>query len=103
MNEETLGIAGVIGFFLPIIISFIQQSNWKPGAQAVIAFIVCVVAAIIGSFFVDGVDLKNPEWDWIAWFGAIWGSAMLSYSRFWKPTTVSPKIESATNLKKGQQ
>ena len=99
MDEQTVGIAAVIGFFLPLIISVIQQTEWKPGAQAVVAFLVCVVAAIVGSYFTGEIKLSDPSWDWITWFGAIWATAMVSYKALWKPTNVSPKIEETTNLK----
>lgn len=98
---EDGGLAGLIGAFLPLIIALIVQSNWKTSAQAVAAFLICLGVAVLTSFLSQEVRLSDPDWSWVIWFGAMYGSAMTTYARFWKPTKVAPRIEAATNLSDG--
>jgi hypothetical protein len=96
---ETMGIGATIGFLAPILIAAIIQSDWSKGAQGVVALLICVVCAALGSFLTDNVQLNDPSWNWVTWFGSIWGVAVISYMAIWKPTNVAPTIEDKTNLK----
>lgn len=96
MTPSDFGIAGVIGALLPLLIAVLNRQGWTTQIKSVFALVVCLAAAAITSFVSDGVDLNDPSFDWVAWAGTIYASAMVSFSRFWKPTEVSEKIESST-------
>ena len=98
MDTKDVGMAALIGAALPLLISVIVQMRWAASTQAVVAFVVCAIAAAATSYFSGAVHLADPGWDWVTWFGTIYGSAMVMYARFWKPTTVAPQIEARTNF-----
>lgn len=100
-DTHDYGIGALIGAGLPLLFAVIMQSQWKPAAKAVIAFVLSVVAAVIINIFTDTVDFTDPAFDWVTWIGTVYGAAMITYARFWKPTTVEPTIERKTNLTGG--
>lgn len=96
MESETAGIGLLIGAALPLLISVINRASWKPRAKAVTAFVICVVGALASTVFVDGISLGDPGLDIVAYFGTVYGAAMVSYEALWKPTKVAPAIEEHT-------
>lgn len=100
MTTHDAGIAALIGAVLPILIAVILQSHWTDGAKAVVAFLVCAAAAVLTSFLSDSVRWDDPGWNWVTWFGSMYGAAMILYARFYRPTNVAPTIEAKTNLAK---
>lgn len=98
MNTQDTGLAVIIGALLPMLISVVVQTDWGDQAKAVAAFLVCVIAAVIGSFVADGVSVADPGFDWVAWFAGIYGTAMVAWRQFYKPTGITPAIEGATNV-----
>lgn len=94
---KDLGIATLVGAALPVLIAFIVQPGWSDAARSVVAFIICILGAIVAALFAPGVDIGGPSFDWVAWFGVVYGSAMVSYKNLYKPTGVAPKIEVATS------
>lgn len=98
MTEESLALSVLIGAILPPVFSFIMQTKWSARTQAVVALVLCLAVAAVTSFLVDGVDLKDPDFSLVIWAAGIYGSAMITYARFWKPTGVSPTIEEKTSV-----
>lgn len=96
MDSETAAIGVLIGAVLPLIIAVINRAAWSAAGKSVVAFVVCFIAAAASSLIVDGVDVREPGFDLITYFATVYGSAMVAYSRFWKPTTVAPSIERNT-------
>ena len=96
MESSTAGIGLLIGAALPLLISIINRSSWSPRVQSVVALVLCFIGAAVSTLFVDGIDLSDPGLDLVAYFGTVYGAAMVMYSRFWKPTGVAPTIEKNT-------
>ena len=96
METETAGIGVLIGAVLPLLISVVNRATWKPRAKAIVAFLICFLGAGFSTLFVDGIALGDPSLDLVAYFGTVYGAAMVSYEALWKPTKVAPSIEENT-------
>ena len=96
METETAGIGALIGAGLPLIIAVINRQSWSARAASIAAFVICLAAAAISTVFVDGIALGDPGLDLVAYFGTVYGAAMVSYEALWKPTKVAPTIEENT-------
>lgn len=96
MDTETAGIGVLIGSVLPLLISVINRVDWTDRVKAIVAFVVCMLAAAVSSLLVEGVDVRDPNFDFVAYAATLYGSAMIAYGRFWRPTRVAPAIEAAT-------
>lgn len=83
-----------VGFFSPPVISVIQQSRWSQRVQALVAFgfylVVAAITAYVAGLFNGGDILRLALLIFLA--------AGTSYKALWKPTGISPAIESATSL-----
>ncbi len=98
MTEESLALSVLIGAILPPVFSVIMQAKWSQKTQSLVALFLCLGVAAATSFLVDGVDIKDPGFNWVIWAAGIYGAAMITYARFWKPTGVSPTIENKTSV-----
>lgn len=82
-----------VGFFSPPVISIIQQSRWSARTQSLVAFgfylVVAAVTAYVAGLFNTGDILRLALLIFLA--------AGTSYKTLWKPTGISPAIESATS------
>jgi L-asparagine transporter-like permease len=88
----------LVGFFLPLAISVIQQAHWSDAARAIVAFIVCLIAGAGTAYFNGDLNAK----DWVSAALIILVTAVATYKNFWKPTNVAPVIELATMSKKAK-
>ncbi len=84
----------VCGFFLPLGIAVIEQAKWSKTLRAVVAFVMCGAAAAV-TCVVAG-DLTGKAWVTSALLVVV--AALATYSKFWKPTGIAPKVESLTTL-----
>lgn len=96
MTEETTAIGVLLGAVLPLLISVINRASWPDQTKAVAAFVICLLAAAASSLVVDGVDIREPGFDFVTYCATVYGSAMVTYGRFWRPTKVAPTIERNT-------
>jgi hypothetical protein len=96
LNLDTPALwALAVGFFSPPVISVIQQSRWTQRTQALVAFgfylvVASITAYVMGLF--NGADILRLAL-------LIFLAAGTSYKTLWKPTGISPAIESATSPK----
>lgn len=98
MDATDVGIGAAVGAVLPLVIAVIVQWHQSEAVKAVTALVVCLAAAAVTAWFTDAIHFDDPGWDWVAWIGTVYGSAMIMYGRFWKPTKVAQRIEFATTL-----
>lgn len=98
MTEESLALSVLIGAILPPVFSVVLQAKWSDKAKSIISLALCLAVAAATSFIVDGVDIEDPDFNWVIWAAGIYGSAMITYGKFWKPTGVSPAIEAKTSV-----
>lgn len=87
--------SGVVGFFLPLGVSVIQQPKWHDGAKAVVTFLLCLIAAA-GTAYFEG---KLTGARFTSSLLVVFLAAITSYKGLWKPTGASPSIEAATSPK----
>jgi hypothetical protein len=84
----------IIGFFLPIVIAFVQQQTWTQTLRAIVGFLACLVAAV------GTVLIQLDTWNWHAWVQSallIIVTAISTYEGFWKKTQLVPRLEVATS------
>lgn len=84
----------IVGFLLPPVIAVVQQERWQAGFKAIIAFVICLLAAV------GTVLIQVGSWDWHKWIQSallILVTAIATYHGFWKPTDVAPAVERATS------
>lgn len=92
MDQDVATAAVILGFGLPPIISALNRTKWSSAVRGIVAFVVCVVAALAVLWYEDllnTVDIRNT-------IGLIFGLAITTYNLFWKPTGIAPAIEEAT-------
>lgn len=86
--------AGLVGFFLPLIVSVVVQQRWSDMQKATATFCCCIVAAAGTAWFNGMLDVS----DIARCFLIVFTLAIATYYGFWKPTGVAPRIESATSI-----
>jgi hypothetical protein len=91
-TTNLIWISGVVGFFLPHLIAVVNQAHWQTGLKSVVAFSMCLVAAVIVAWVKGDLDFHN----WVASAGVIFTAAQVSYKGLWRPTGTSPAIEAST-------
>lgn len=94
MNDLQLW-ATLVGFFLPVVVAFVQQPKWNENARAIVTFLVCVIAAG-GTAYFQGVLTGRR---FVSAFLFVLVAALAIYRVFWKPTGIAPKIEEVTSPK----
>lgn len=94
LTGSLVQIAILVGFLLPHLISLVNQQRWSPGLKAVVAFLVCLVAAIVTCWAKGSLDLHH----FAATASVVYLLARSSYAGLWKPLGVSDSIEASTSF-----
>lgn len=84
----------LVGFFLPPVLSIVQQSNWSDRLRAVVAFAACLLAGAGVAYFQGDLTGKR----FITGALVVMVTGLATYRNFWKPTGVAPAIETKTNV-----
>lgn len=84
----------IVGFALPPALSVVMQTGWSQRLQSVIAFLACAVAGAGVAYFQG--DLTGRRF--VEAGLVVLVAAIATYKGFWKPTGVSPGIETKTNV-----
>lgn len=84
----------IVGFALPPVLSVIMQSGWSQRLQAIVAFAACAVAGAGVAYFQG--DLTGERF--VEAGLVVLVTAVATYRNFWKPTGISPAIETKTNV-----
>lgn len=90
--SEPMSISIVVGFFMSPAISAITREKWSAQAQAGAAFGLCLLAAVVTTWFqgtLDWHDLRGVV------IGVV-GAAIVSFHLFWKPSGVADAVSKAT-------
>lgn len=86
--------SGVIGFFVPVLISVIVQTGWSDRAKAIAAFLVSLAAGAGTAYFSGNFDGRD-----VVTCALITLTVGIStYYGFWKPIGVAPAIQAATTF-----
>lgn len=86
----------VLGWLIPMIISFVKQSGWSKQAKGIAAAIVSVASAMIAAAIAGH---WNPE-DVTRSVLIVLTLSQVSYQTFWAPTKIDATIEDATSVQK---
>jgi 4-hydroxybenzoate polyprenyltransferase len=84
----------LVGFFLPPALAIVMQSRWSNALKAVLAFVACVIAGAGVAYFQGDLTGKR----FVSAALIVLTTGLATYSQFWKPTTIAPKIERATDF-----
>lgn len=84
----------LVGFFLPPVLSIIQQSNWSARLRSIVAFAACLLAGAGVAYFQGDLTGKR----FVSGALIVMVTALATYRNFWKPTGVAPAIETKTNV-----
>lgn len=93
-------IDALIGMVMPALIALVNQPRWSPMLKGLVAFVACVIVAVIVEAWRGDID------DWAQWRETaviIFGSAIVTYQTWWKPAGIAPTIERGTSSKRQQQ
>lgn len=93
VNTNLVMWSGIVGFFMPIVISVIQQPSWSSQVRSLVMFVASIIAAVGTVFFegkFTGVDLATA-------LLTVMTVTIATYTGFWKQTGVAPKLEMATS------
>ncbi len=86
--------SAVVAFFVPLVLSVLNQSKWSAQIKAAVFFAVSLLAAA-GTAYFQG-DLTGKRWLDSALIIVASGAAF--YHGFWKPVGAAPAIEQKTNV-----
>lgn len=83
------------GLFLPLAIAVINQPRWAKPLKALVAFVICVIAATVICWLDHKLDLTS----WSVSVLVVLGMALGFYRVLWHPSTVAPQVEAATSTR----
>lgn len=84
----------IVGFLLPPVLSVVVQTGWSDRLKAVVAFAACAVAGAGVAYFQGELTGKR----FVEAGLVVLVTALATYRNFWRPTGVSPAIETKTNV-----
>jgi hypothetical protein len=85
-----------VGFIVPLVVSFVNQSHWKPQYKGVVAIAISALAAFITSWVAGDLHGKS----FATSFLIVLGATLSTYRIFWKPTGIADSVENATTIHK---
>ncbi len=92
-TQSLIAWSGIVGFFLPLLISAISRLTWPQSLRAVVAFILCLVAGLGTAYFAGNFHLTTIGLS----IGTVLVVAWSSFSRFWNKVGATDAVEKATN------
>lgn len=93
---DTVSWGLIFGVVTPLLTSLVQQPKWSSGLRAVVGALVSVLVGV-GTCLANG-DIHNGQ-TVLSTIAVVLVAAQATYSQLWKPTGVSPALESATSPK----
>ena len=99
MNE--LGLAGLIGIFLPLIISLGKQVSWPRWANVGVAVVISIAGGVVttatdGNINLDSDIIEDPE-QLLAAAAACFAAATVVYQSFLKGSGIDNSLTSFPN------
>lgn len=91
-------IAGVVGFFLPLLISLVKRVEWSTQVKRGIALVASIIAGVVTVGVQAGWDVGTPaEFVQLAFnsITQVWVVSNVAYNAFWSDTGVERALESA--------
>ena len=101
MDSQLVMWAGIVGFFMPVLLAVVQQPGWSTALRSVVMFVASILAALGTVYLTSGSDAFTAE-NMVTSFLTIMVTAIATYKGFYKETGIAPKIEIATSPKPKQ-
>lgn len=86
--------AGVVAFFIPLLLAFLNQSHWSKLIKGLTFFVASMIAAA-GTAYFQG-DLTGKRFIDAALI--ILAGGIVFYQGFWKSSTIAPLVERLTTF-----
>lgn len=86
----------VLGWLIPMVISFVKQAAWSKQTKGLVAALVSVASAMVGAAIAGH---WNPE-DVTRSVLIVLTLSQVSYQTFWGPSQIDATIEDATSVNK---
>lgn len=88
-------VASVVGFFLPLLISFLKRAEWSTQTKRIVALATSVVAGIITVGVQLGLNFDEGFLPAIALAVVdVYVVSSVTYGNFWKDTAIERGLES---------
>lgn len=91
-------LAGIVGFFLPLLISLVKRVEWSTQLKRGVALVASIVAGVVTVGVQAGWDVGTPtEFVQLAVNSVtqVWVVASVAYNSFWSDTAIERGLESA--------
>jgi hypothetical protein len=98
MDSNLVMWAAVVGFFMPPLLSIVQQPGWSQPLRSIVMFVASIIAGAGTVYFQGAWDMTNV----VTTILFVMVTAIATYKGLWTPTGISPKIEVATSPKAPQ-
>jgi hypothetical protein len=95
MDSNLVMWAGVVGFFMPILLAIVQQPSWSSPVRSMVMFVASVIAGAGTVYFQGAWDTTNL----VTTILFVMVTAIATYKGLWKETGIAPKVEAATSPK----
>jgi hypothetical protein len=77
---------------MPLLIALIKREEWSEGVQSLVALALCFIAAFATEWIAGTLTATNLAGAIIA----VYGTAVVTYKAFWKPTGIAPAFSRLT-------
>lgn len=84
--------SALVGFLTPLLVAVVNRSYWKSHVKALVAIASCVVTGFLTAWFNGELNATGLSTAVLI----VLLASMATYSQFWKPSGIAPKIETAT-------
>lgn len=94
MNTQLSQISAAVGFFLPLLIQFVQKENWPNWLKSLVGTGACVVAGVVTA----AVEHKLSTHNIAASIITVFTLTKISYLSVYKPAGLAqPKIKATSS------
>lgn len=90
--DNTITFSAIVGFFLPAAIAVVNRERWSSQIKGLVAFAVCLLAALATVWYEASVDWHDYRRVVIVVFGVAIGT----YRAWWHPSGLTGSIETKT-------
>jgi hypothetical protein len=97
-------VGAIIGFFLPLLISFMKQQTWSVQTKRVLALVTSLVAGVVNTGIQQGWEFTTAgEFATLAIFSVmdVYVTSAVVYNHFWEDTAPEAKLASIGESKPG--
>lgn len=92
LSNQLTQISALVGVFLPLIIAVVQKQHWRNSIRVAVGVAACALAAVVTSYTKGQLNLHDLATSAFI----IFTLTKTTYLAVWKPSGVTPIIESAT-------